>query len=129
MRTSVRNKNLKRLQKYLNKKQKCGRRKQRVRFLNRYDFASTGRGTVNQAMKGLDTLAPKVIGQALKEIDKIAEAIIRQVINDSEQQIQKITPQIITGAIEDVYKTPLRLLGKLGKQKFSQLKRKLSKIF
>ena len=39
MRTSDRNKNLKRLQKYLNKKQRRGGRKQRGGFLNRYDFA------------------------------------------------------------------------------------------
>ena len=76
-------------------KKKRGRRKQRGGFLNRYDFAYAGRDTVNQAMKGLDALAPKVIGQASKAIDKIAEARIRQVINDGGQQIQKIAPQII----------------------------------
>ena len=77
MRTSIRNKNLKRLQKYLRKKQKYTRRKQRGRFSKRYDFAYVGRGTVNQAMKGLDNLAPKLINQASKEIDKIADARIR----------------------------------------------------
>ena len=80
-------------------------------------------------MKGLDTLASKLINQASKEIDKIAEARIKQVINSGGQQIQKLELHIIWGAIEDVYKTPFRLLGKLGKQTFSQLKRKLSKIF
>ena len=80
-------------------------------------------------MKGLDTLAAKLINQAPKEIGKIAEARIRQVVNSGGPQIQKIAPQIIQGALEDVYKTPFRLLGKLDKQKFSQLKRKLSKIF
>ena len=110
-------------------KKKCGRRKQRGGFLNKYDFVYAGRDTVNQAMKGLDALAPKVIGQASKEIDKITEGRIRQVISDGGQQIQKIAPQIIQGAMEDVYKTPFRLLGKLGKQELSQLKRKLSKIF
>ena len=64
MRTSARNKNLKKLQKYLNKKQRPGRRKQCGWFLNRYDFAYAGRDTGNQAMKGLDTLVPKVTGQA-----------------------------------------------------------------
>ena len=68
-------------------------------------------------MKGLNTLGSKVIGQTSKEIDKLAEAKIRQVINNGGQQIQKIAPQIIQGAIEEVYKTPFRLLGKLGKQK------------
>ena len=79
-------------------------------------------------MKGVDNLAPKLINQTSKEIDKIAEARIRQIINSGGQQIQKIAPQIIPGAIEDVYKTPFSILGKLGKQKFSQLKRKLSKM-
>ena len=142
MRTSVRNQNFKRLQKYLNKKQRRGRRKQRGGFLNRYDFAYAGqetsnainqenkcRKTRNQAMKSLDNLAPKLINQASKEIDKIAEVRIKQVINSGGQQIQKMAPQIYREAIEDVYKTPFRLLGKLGKQIFSQLKRKLSKIF
>ena len=92
MRTGVKNKNLKRLQKHLIIKQMRGRRKRRGGFLNRHDFAYAGQDTVNQAMKGLDMLAPKVIGQTLKEIDKIAEARIRQVINDGRQQIQKIVP-------------------------------------
>ena len=85
MRTSVRNKILKRLQKYLNKKQRHGRRKQCGRFLSRYNFAYAGRDTVNQAVKDLDLLAAKVIGKALKEIYKIAEARIRQVINNGGQ--------------------------------------------
>ena len=85
------------------------------------NFAYARQDTVNLAMKGLDTLAPK-------EIDIIAEATTRQVINDSGQQIQKIAPQIIQGAIEDIYKTPFRLLRQLGKYKFSQLKKKLSRL-
>ena len=55
----------------------------------------------------------------------MTEARIRQVINNGGQQIQKIAPQIIRGTIEDVYKTPFRLLGNLGKKKFAQLKRKI----
>ena len=79
-------------------------------------------------MKGLDSLAPKLINQTSGEIDEIAVARVKQVINDGEQQIQKITPQIIRGAIGDVYKTLFRLLGNLDKKKFAQLKTKLSKI-
>ena len=44
------------------------------------DLAYAGRDTVNKAMKGLDSLAPKLINQTSKEVDKIAEARIRQVI-------------------------------------------------
>ena len=68
-------------------------------------------------MKVLDSLAPQLIKQTSWEIDKISEARIKQVINDDGQEIQKIAPQIIVGALED-----------LGKKRFSQLKRKLSKI-
>ena len=78
-------------------------------------------------MKGLDSLAPKLIGRTLKEIHKIVEARIREVINNGWQQIQKIAPKTIRGAIEDVYKTSIRLLGNLAKKKFAQLKQKISK--
>ena len=44
------------------------------------DLTYAGRDTVNKAMKGLDSLAPKLINQTSKEVDKIAEARIRQVI-------------------------------------------------
>ena len=44
------------------------------------DLAYAGRDTVNKAMKGLDSLAAKLINQTSKEVDKIAEARIRQVI-------------------------------------------------
>ena len=55
-------------------------------------------------------------------------ARIRHIIKDGGQQIHEIPPQIIQGAIEDVYKTPFRLLGNFGKQKLSQIKRKISKL-
>ena len=93
------------------------KRQHRGGFLNRYNFAYAGRYTVNQALKNLNNTAPKLISQTSKEVDKIAEARIRQVVKDDGKQIQKIAPQIISGAIEDVYETPFRLLGKFGKQK------------
>ena len=73
-------------------------------------------------------LTAKLINQTSKEVDKTAETRIRLVINDSGQQIQIIAPQIIQQAIEDVYKTPFRLLGGFGKQKLSQTKKKISKL-
>ena len=42
-------------------------------------------------------------------------------------EIERIAPKIIKGAIEDVYKTPFRLLGNLGKKHFQTIKRKLFK--
>lgn len=46
-------------------------------------------------------------------------------VSSGSQQIEKIAPKIIRGAIEDVYKTPFRMLGNLGKKKFGQVKRKI----
>ena len=128
MRANTRTKDLRNVQKYQKYKQRKGRRQQHGSFLNRYDFAYAGWDTVKQAMKGLDSLAPKLINQTSGEIDEIAVARVKQVLNDGGQQIQKITPQIIRGAIGDVYKTLFRLLGNLDKKKFAQLKTKLSKI-
>ena len=62
-------------------------------------------------MKGLDSLAPKVIGPTSREI--------KQLLNDGGQQVQKIAPQIISGGVEDVYKTPFRLLENSGNKKFA----------
>ena len=113
---------VRKIQKY--RKYNCCRlkRQQRGGFLNWYDFAYAGRDTVNQAFKNLNNTAPKLIIQKSNEVDKIAKTRIRQVINNGGQHIQKIAPQIIHVAIEDIYKTPFRLLGKFGKQKFYQLK-------
>ena len=65
------------------------KRQQKGGFLNRYDFAYTGRDTINQAFKNLNKTAPKLISQTSKEVDKIVEARKRQLINDGGQQIQK----------------------------------------
>ena len=79
------------------------RNHQRGGLLNRYDFAYAGRDTVNQAMKGLVGLAPKIITQATGQVDQIAQG---------GQQVEKIAPKIIKSTIEEVYKTPFRLVGK-----------------
>ena len=92
-------------------------------FLNRYDFEYAGRDVVNQAGK----MAPKLINQAKGEINKIAQQRIDQVIRSGRAEIERVAPKIIKGAIEEVYKTPFRLLGNLGKKQFQKIKRKLFK--
>lgn len=42
--------------------------------------------------------------------------------------MERIGPRIIRGAIEDIYKTPFRLLRNIGSQKLAQVKRKLKSI-
>ena len=92
-------------------------------FLNRYDFAYTGGDTVNQVGK----ITPKVITKATSDINKIAKDKIDQIVRTGGAEIERIVPKIIKGAIEEVYKTPFRLLGNLGKKHFQNIKMKLLK--
>ena len=92
---------------------RSGRRRKRTGgFLNRYDFTYTGRDIVNQAGK----IAPDIINKATSDINKIAKDRIDQVIKNGGAEVERIAPKIIQGAIEEVYKTPFRQLGNLGKK-------------
>ena len=99
-----------------------GRKKKRQTggFLSRYDFAYAGRDTVNQVGK----IAPGIINKATSDINKIAKDRIDQVIKSGGAEVERIAPKIIRGAIGEVYKTPFRLLGNLGKKQFQKIKRK-----
>ena len=99
------------------------RRWQTGGFLNHYDFAYAGRDTVNQVGK----VAPSIISKATADINKLAKQRIEQAIRDGGAEIERIAPKIIRGAIEEVYKTPFRLLGNLGKKHFMKIKRRLFK--
>ena len=104
-------------------KNTASRRRQTGGWLNRYDFAYAGRDTVNQVGK----IAPGIINKATADINKIAQQRIDQVIRQGGAEMERIAPKIIKGAIEEVYKTPFRLLGNLGKKQFAKIKRKLFK--
>ena len=92
------------------------KRKQTGGFLSRYDFAYAGRDTVNQ----VGEIALNIIKNATSQIDKIAKDRIDQAIRTGGSEIERIAPKIICGAIENVYKTPFRLLGNLGKNSFKK---------
>ena len=68
-----------------------------------------------------------MISQATSEINKIAQQRIDQVVRSGGAEIEQVAQKIIRGAIEEVYKTPFRLLGNLGKKQFQKIKRKLFK--
>ena len=68
-----------------------------------------------------------MISQATGEINKIAQQRIDQVVRSGGAEIERVAPKIIRGAIEEVYKTPFRLLGNIGKKQFQKIKRKLFK--
>ena len=106
-------------------------RHQRGGFLSRYDFAYAGRDTVNQAakhvkaiapglinqtMNRVDELAPELLCTATRELDMVAARRINQIAHRSGETIQRIAPGIIRGAIEELYKTPFRLLGQFGRK-------------
>ena len=90
-------------------------------FLDRYDFAYAGRDIVNQVRK----IAPNIIKNASDNINQIAKERIDQAVKTGSSEIERITPKSIRGAIEDVYKTPFRLLGNLGKKQFQKIKRQI----
>ena len=112
----------KRWKSYFQKKKGISRR-QTGGFLNRYDFAYAGRDVVNHA----DKVAPKLISKATGEINKTAQQRIDQVVRSGGAEIERVAPKIIRGAIEEVYKTPFRLLGNLDIKQFQKIKRKLFK--
>ena len=78
---------------------------------------------VDQAGK----VAPGIISKAVADINKIAKQRIDQAIKNGGAEIERVAPKIIRGVIEEVYKTPFRLLGKLGKKEFLKIKRRLFK--
>ena len=96
-----------------------GKKRQRGGFLNRYNFAYTGRDTVNQATKNLDKLAPKLIDQIMNKATTGLDNISAKCID----QLKQIAPDLIKGAVEELYKTPFRLLGNMGKKKYKVLKK------
>ena len=68
-----------------------------------------------------------MISQAAGEINKIGQQRIYQVVRSGASEIERVAPKIVRGAIEEVYKTPFRLLRNLGKKQFQKRKRKLFK--
>ena len=61
------------------------------------------------------------------KINKIAQQRIDQVIRSGGAEIERVARKIIRGAIEEVYKTPFRRLGHLGKKQFQKIKIELFK--
>ena len=97
------------------------KKRQRGAFLSRYDLAYVGRDTVNRAAK----VSPGVIKQATNDIVKMVKNRLNQAISTRGAQIERALPKILRGAIEDVYKTPFRLLGNFGRQQFNKITRKI----
>ena len=119
----IKNKKLSRTKK-LKKKQSCD-------WLNRYDFTYAGRDTINTGLATFGRMTPALINKALNQIDRIIEQRIQQLVQQDGKEIEQITPKIKKkkNAIEEVYKAPFRLLGKFGRKKYYQIKRKFKSLF
>lgn len=50
---------------------------------------------------------------------------LNQAISTRGAQIERVLLKILRGAIEDVYKTPFRLLGNFGKQQFNKTEKRI----
>ena len=66
--------------------------------MSRYDFACTGRDTVNQAAK----VAPGIVKQARNDIDQMVKNRLNQATSAGGAEIEPVLPKILRGAIEDV---------------------------
>ena len=82
---------------------------------------------ISQPIDQADKVAPGIISKAAVDIIKIAKQRIDQAIRNGGAEIKRVAPKIIRGAIEEVYKTPSRLLGNLRKKQFLKIKRRLFK--
>ena len=54
---------------------------------------------------------------------------LNHAITSGGAEIERVLPKILRGAIEDVYKTPCRLLGKFGKKQFNKIKKKILRSY
>ena len=118
-------------------------RKQRRGWLSRYNFAYASRDSVNQAAYHVNKIAPKLIDKTFdrakklapdlinrtsRELNYIAARRINQLNRNTGNEIQRIAPGIIKGSIEELYKTPFRLLGQFKTNKYKQLKSKMYRM-
>lgn len=98
-----------------------GTKRQVGGFLNPYDFAYTGRGTVNQTAQ----VVSGVIKNASNEINKIAKQRINQIITQGGKEVESVHLKILRGAVKDVYQKSFRLLGNFAKQQLNKLERNI----
>ena len=65
------------------------------------------------------------MNKATTGLDNITAKRVEQISRETGRMLKQIVPDLIRGAIEELYKTPFRLLGKLGCKKYNTLKKKV----
>ena len=68
-----------------------------------------------------------IINKTASDVNKIAQQRIDQASKTGGAEVERISPKIIRGAVEDVCKTPFRLLGNFGNKQLQKIKSKLFK--
>ena len=63
--------------------------------------------------------------KATTGLDNITAKRVEQISRETGQTLKQIAPGLIRGTIEELYKTPFRLLGNLGRKKYEALKKKV----
>lgn len=97
------------------------RRRQIGGFLIRYNFVFTDRDTLNQIVK----IAPEIMKQAAGQIEKLLKIELIRLSGLVEQRLKEYYLKNLRGAMEDVHKTPFRLLENFNKQQFQKIKGKI----
>ena len=75
----------------------------------------------HKATKNLDKLVPKLIDQLMNKATTGLDNISAKRID----QLKQIAPGLIKVAVEELYKTPFRLLGNMGKKKYKVLEKQV----
>lgn len=79
---------------------------------------SIAKQRINQSSNQLN----KVAKQGINQLDGAAQWRIDQLVKSTGHEIERVAPSLIRGAIEEVYKTPFRLLGNLGRRQYRKIK-------
>ena len=87
------------------------KKKQKGGFLNHSNLTYTGRDTVNQ----FNEVEPGLIRKTLREINQTAKKT-NKTINQGSRKIERVAIKIIKIVIEELCKTPFRLLGQIKKK-------------
>ena len=74
----------------------------------------------NTAISQINRIVPDLIKKIGSQINQISQRRIKQAITQVSKEIERVAPRI-KGAIKDFYKTAFRLLGALGRKKYTQV--------
>ena len=99
------------------RKIKRNTKRKRAGCLNRYEFAYTGRNVVNTALTTFKKVAPSLMETATNQVDKAADKNDKTSHISGGKEFERIARKILRPLIDELYKTPFRLLRNFGQEK------------